>query len=69
MHLVSTRRHEVHVAGEPIRFEAGETIHTENSYKHTSDAFLALARRGGWTGVGLWTDPDRLFGIHLLAAA
>ncbi len=66
MHLVSTRRQTVRVAGEDVHFEDGESIHTESSYKHTSEAFLALASRAGWRGAGFWTDADHLFGVHLL---
>jgi dimethylhistidine N-methyltransferase len=68
MHLVSTRSHLTQVAGEPVRFAAGETIHTENSYKHTPDGFLQLAERAGWVPDGFWTDPDGRFGTHRLLA-
>jgi dimethylhistidine N-methyltransferase len=67
MHLVSRRRQVRHVAGKPICFEAGETIHTENSYKHTATGFKSLAATAGWTDVQLWTDPDALFSLHLLS--
>ena len=43
MHLVSTQDQDVLIAGERIHFQAGETIHTENSYKYTPDAFGRLA--------------------------
>ena len=69
MHLVSRSDHTCRLAGRRIRFGAGETIHTENSYKHTEAGFLALAARAGWHGLEFRTDTDRLFGIHLLAAA
>ncbi len=68
MHLESVRAQEVRVADTTVRFRAGETIHTESSYKHTQDGFLALARRAGWSGSAFWTDEERLFGIHLLEA-
>ena len=48
MHLASKKRQKVRVAGRVIEFRAGETIHTENSYKYTLDSFGALAR-----GVGM----------------
>lgn len=67
MHLVSLRAQTIRVAGRRVGFAAGESIHTESSYKHTVDGFAALAERGGWRGVSLWTDPDRLFAHHLLA--
>ncbi|MFI4962148.1 MAG: L-histidine N(alpha)-methyltransferase, partial [Hyphomicrobiales bacterium] len=34
MHLASLKRQMVKVAGETVDFRAGETIHTENSYKY-----------------------------------
>jgi dimethylhistidine N-methyltransferase len=61
MHLVSKHRQRVRVAGRAIEFRAGESIHTENSYKYTLEAFAALARGSGWTPVAAWTDaPGRL---------
>ena len=39
-----------------FEFRAGETIHTENSYKYTVESFGALARGSGWTPVAAWTD-------------
>jgi L-histidine Nalpha-methyltransferase len=66
MHLVSRRDQAVHVAGQQIRFERGETIHTENSYKHTPERFTAMAADGGWLCRTMWTDPARLFALYLL---
>ena len=56
MHLVSGRRQKVNVAGQVIEFAAGETIHTENSYKYTIESFGLLAQSAGWTPVACWTD-------------
>lgn len=66
MHLASLKRQKVRVDAETIDFRAGETIHTENSYKYTPDAFRALARGAGWTPIGLWTDAGALYCIHAL---
>ncbi len=66
MHLESRSAHTVTVAGQPIRFRANETIHTEDSYKHTREGFAALALSAGWKSGGFWTDPGALFGMHLL---
>jgi dimethylhistidine N-methyltransferase len=66
MHLVSTRPQTVRLGGETIAFAEGESIHTENSYKHTVDGFRALAREAGWQPMQLWTDPDALFSVHLM---
>lgn len=67
MHLVSLRAQTVPLAGRTIRFAAGETIHTENSYKHTPDGFARLAETGGWRTRQVWTDPQNRFALHLLA--
>ena len=66
MHLVSLCDQTVFVAGESIGFTAGETIHTENSYKHDLGAFRALAQEAGWETAHVWTDPDKLFAVHAL---
>ncbi|WP_420345148.1 L-histidine N(alpha)-methyltransferase [Pelagibius sp.] len=68
MHLVSLRDQTVTLGGRRIAFAAGETIHTENSYKYTLESFAALARRSGWRGEASWTDPENLFSVHLLIA-
>jgi len=64
MHLASTRRQKVRIAGTTIEFRAGETIHTENSYKYTIDSFRALAQGSGWSARAVWTDG--LFSVHAL---
>jgi L-histidine N-alpha-methyltransferase len=66
MHLVSLRRQTVRVAGQQVAFAEGETIHTENSYKHTEAGFRALAAAAGWRAAQMWTDPERRFSLHLL---
>jgi len=67
MHLVSKKRQKVSVAGRAVEFRAGETIHTENSYKYTLEYLTALARGSGWTAVAAWTDAGANFSIHALA--
>ena len=68
MHLVSRIDQTVTVAGKPIHFAEGETIHTENSYKHSIEGFTRLAIEAGWNSVNVWTDDDNLFSIHALVA-
>jgi dimethylhistidine N-methyltransferase len=68
MHLVSTRAQEIRVAGRRFRFAAGETIHTENSYKYSIPQFQNLARAAGWHPHHVWTDADALFSVHELSA-
>jgi dimethylhistidine N-methyltransferase len=67
MHLASSKRQKVRIAGETIDFRAGETIHTENSYKYSGASFTALARGSGWKQVASWSDPNRYFCVHALA--
>ncbi len=65
MHLVSEIDQTVTVAGRSIRFTRGETIHTENSYKHTSERMLALAAAAGWRAERRWTDADGMCAVYL----
>ena len=64
MHLVSLARQSVRVAGHRFRFDRGESIHTENSYKYSVEGFRALAARAGYAGKKLWTDRKGLFALH-----
>jgi uncharacterized SAM-dependent methyltransferase len=66
MHLASCKRQKVRVAGRVIDFRAGETIHTENSYKFTVQSFGALARGSGWKPVANWFDAKRYFSVQAL---
>jgi dimethylhistidine N-methyltransferase len=66
MHLVSRRAQTVAAAGRRFHFRAGESIHTENSYKYTNASFMELARRAGWRPVRSWTDAKRWFAVHAL---
>ena len=45
---------------------AGETIHTENSYKFTVDGFARLAAAAGWRLARSWVSPEPAFAIVLL---
>ncbi len=69
MHLVSLEAQRVRIGAASIGFEAGETIHTENSYKYTIEGFQALARAAGWRPVTVWTDDARLFSVHVLSCS
>ena len=69
MHLASLKRQKVKVAGETIDFRAGETIHTENSYKYSVESLAALARGVGWLPAGAWTDARKYFSIQAFTLA
>jgi L-histidine N-alpha-methyltransferase len=68
MHLVALEAHTVRLGRHRFRFAAGETIHTENSYKYSPDEFAALAARAGFGGVKAWSDRRGLFGVFGLTA-
>ncbi len=68
MHLVSQRDQTVRILGERFTFTAGETIHTENSYKYSLPRFRDLAEQAGWTLQQSWMDDDGLFSVHALQA-
>jgi dimethylhistidine N-methyltransferase len=65
MHLVSARDQIVHIGGRSIAFREGETIHTENSYKHTSERLIEIARGAGWEMRKVWRDHAGLFAVML----
>ncbi len=65
MHLESCTDQTVRIGDHAFDFEAGETIHTENSYKFSSDEFQALAQSAGFDHVQSWSDPEDLFGVML----
>lgn len=66
MHLVSCMAQGVTVAGERFRFQAGESLHTENSYKYTIEGFQRLAGRAGFRPRAKWIDKNALFSVHYL---
>jgi len=66
MHLVSNAAQAVAVAGQRFEFSAGETIHTENSYKYSIEEFRTLAKSAGFVPEKVWTDDDKLFSVHCL---
>ena len=69
MHLISECRQTVSIGGQSFEFNAGDSIHTENSYKYTIDEFQALARQAGFTPCRVWSDNNDLFSLHYLQVA
>src|SRR5439155_24190861 len=70
MHLVSRNPQIVGIDGLNMRvpFEAGETIHTENSYKYSQSDLQVLAREGGFGIEETWTDAGGGFADVLMVA-
>jgi dimethylhistidine N-methyltransferase len=48
-----------------LSFEAGERIHTENSYKYTDAMIESILRQSGFTLEQTWCDRKKWFGVHL----
>lgn len=70
MHLESRRAQTVTIRslGIEVPFEAGETIHTESSYKFDRDQIAALAAQNGFELRRTWTDSEGRFASNLLIA-
>ncbi len=66
MHLVSSGDQRICIDDRPFTFGAGESIHTENSYKYTVDEFQDLARVAGYHPLAVFTDSATLFSVHVL---
>jgi uncharacterized SAM-dependent methyltransferase len=66
MHLVSRQAQRVRIEDRVFDFAAGETLHTENSYKYTPSGFRDLAGACGFASVAMWRDPAQLFSVHFL---
>lgn len=66
MHLVSRSAQVVHIDDRPFAFAAGETLHTENSYKFTREGFEVLAGSAGWRLGRSWVSPPPEFAVFVL---
>lgn len=63
MHLQARQALLVQWPGGSRRFERGETIHTENSYKYTVPDFDKLLSRAGFESKQVWQDEDGWFAL------
>ena len=68
MHVETRLTVDVHWPGGARRFEAGERIHTENSYKYSLEEFGELLRRAGFRNVTAWTDQRNWFALFYATA-
>ena len=66
MRLISQRPQTVHLPDLNLRFEPGDVVVTEHSYKYRVESFARLAEGSCWRTRSLWTDDDRLFSLWLL---
>ncbi len=71
MHLLAKRAHSVQIPAnasgpaQRIEFAAGESIHTENSYKFTQESIAHLLTPAGFRPLYYFNDPDQLYALTL----
>jgi len=70
MHLGNQLPQTVHIPALDLRpeFEAGETIHTENSYKYVPGQAETMLRSSGFAPEETWTDEKGWFSVCLARA-
>jgi dimethylhistidine N-methyltransferase len=70
MHLVSRTAQTVRLQALKltVRFTAGETIHTENSYKYDLPQLAAMAAEAGFRPERVWLDAGERFSCNLWLA-
>lgn len=61
MHLEATHSHTVKWQGGERWFAAGERIHTESSYKYTTEGFVRLLQQAGMKVNHSWCDENNWF--------
>ncbi len=69
MHLRCHRDQQLQINGETIKLSAGNSIHTENSYKFTRPELESLLEQAGFTVDTWWEDPNKAFSLCLANAA
>src|SRR5262249_45682935 len=65
--LVSLVEQRVRVAGREFAFDAGEPIHTEDSYKYSLDYFARMTARAGFSIERQWFDENQYFCVQFLS--
>jgi dimethylhistidine N-methyltransferase len=61
MHLKALRDVVITLPGTTLEFKAGESIHTENSYKYTQETFTELLIDCGFKTIKTWSDEQGYF--------
>ncbi len=69
MHLVARENLRIEWRGGGRDVAAGQSIHTENSYKFRLDGFSRLLDEAGWWPSATWTDDQRWFALVLAEPA
>jgi L-histidine N-alpha-methyltransferase len=74
MHLVSQSAQKVSIPANSsgpvlrVNFKAGESIHTENSYKFTPERIRELLESAGFSLTRTWRNSEHVFAINLATA-
>lgn len=67
MHLEATSELSAAWQGHVRRFAKGERIHTESSYKYTTESMTELFKKAGFRQITYWTDPNQWFAVFWAA--
>jgi len=67
MHLRARRATTIEIDGRVFAFEAGETLHTENSHKYSLERLSALFAQTPWRLERAWRDERNWFAACLLS--
>lgn len=65
-HLVALRSITYRIGDRTVAIAAGESIHTDSSYKHDIEGFRQLAEEAGWTLMRCWLAADGRASLNLL---
>ena len=68
MHVEARRNVNVRWPGVERKFNAGDRIHTENSYKYTPEGVRQMLKRVGYAWVAMYTDDANGFAVALAGA-
>jgi dimethylhistidine N-methyltransferase len=70
IHLVSLAEQKVNIRslGLQVEFQAGETVHTENSYKYDLAQLASLAEAAGFNPAKTWFDAEERFSCNFWLA-
>ncbi len=66
MHLICKVRHSVSMLNQIINFKEGESIHTENSYKYTTEGFSKILKNSGFKILKILKDQNNFFSMFIL---
>jgi hypothetical protein len=69
MHLIAKKAQTVRILGRNFSFRPAKASTPSRATNTASTASLRLAREAGWSVRESWTDRDRMFSVHALAAS